>query len=164
MAVLATNRATGDTNIGHAEATVRDAAQFFKVLADEARLKMFWLLFNHRELCVCDIVAALGITQSKASRHLSTLRHADLVTDRKEGLWSYYALCPVEYAFARAHLELLKASLAQRSDAAPLLAKLHEWLEAKNRGAVCATDAASAAAKSKTTKRTRRASFEGATR
>ena len=55
---------------------MRDAAQFFKVLADEARLKMLWLLLNHRELCVCDFMAALEITQSKASRHLGTMRHA----------------------------------------------------------------------------------------
>ena len=64
---------------------MKDAAQFFKVLADEARLKIIWLLFHHEELCVCDIMAALGITQSKASRHLATLKHAGLVTDRKEG-------------------------------------------------------------------------------
>lgn len=142
---------------------MRDAAQFFKVLADESRLKMLWLLFNHRELCVCDIMAALEITQSKASRHLSTLRHADLVTDRKDGLWSYYALRPVEDALARQHLELLKASLAKRSDAAPLLTKLHEWLEVKNRGAVCARDSACAAAK-KPTKPPRRAPLEGVAR
>jgi ArsR family transcriptional regulator len=142
---------------------MRDAAQFFKVLADEARLKMLWLLFNHRELCVCDIMAALETTQSKASRHLSTLRHADLVADRKEGLWSYYALRPVEDALVREHLDLLGASLARRPDAAPLLAKLHEWLEAKNRVAVCARDGACAAA-NKTTKRVRRAPLEGVTR
>jgi ArsR family transcriptional regulator len=117
---------------------MRDAAQFFKVLADEARLKMLWLLFNHRELCVCDIMAALKITQSKASRHLSTLRHADLVVDRKQGLWSYYTLRPGEDAFAREHLELLKATLARRSDAGSLLAKLKDWLDAKNSGADCA--------------------------
>ncbi|MBN1611897.1 MAG: metalloregulator ArsR/SmtB family transcription factor [Polyangiaceae bacterium] len=142
---------------------MRDAAQFFRVLADEARLKMLWLLFNHRELCVCDIMAALEITQSKASRHLSTLRHADLVTDRKEGLWSYYALRPVEDAMVREHLELLQASLARRPDAAPLLAKLHEWLTAKNRGAVCAQDSACAAVK-KTRKRVRRGPLAGVTR
>jgi ArsR family transcriptional regulator, arsenate/arsenite/antimonite-responsive transcriptional repressor len=141
---------------------VRDAAQFFKVLADEARLKMLWLLFNHRELCVCDIMAALEITQSKASRHLSTLRHADLVNDRKEGLWSYYALRPVEDALAREHLDLLKASLARGADAAPLLAKLHEWLEAKNRGVVCAQGSACASAKKM--KRTWRVLLQGAAR
>ena len=112
---------------------MRDAAQFFRVLADEARLKMLWLLFNHRELCVCDIMEAIEITQSKASRHLITLRHAGLVTDRKDGLWSYYSLRPVEDDLMRQHLTLLRASLAKRADAAPLLAKLHTWLKAKGR-------------------------------
>jgi ArsR family transcriptional regulator, arsenate/arsenite/antimonite-responsive transcriptional repressor len=124
---------------------VKHAAQFFKVLADEARLKMLWLLFNHRELCVCDVMAALEITQSKASRHLATLRHADLVTDRKDGLWSYYRLRPPGDAFARDQLALLKASLAARPDSAPLLAQLNEWLGAKNRGAACAAGSACAA-------------------
>jgi DNA-binding transcriptional ArsR family regulator len=38
---------------------VKDASKFFRVLADEARLKMLWFLFNHGKLCVCDIMAAL---------------------------------------------------------------------------------------------------------
>ena len=117
---------------------MRNAARFFKVLADEARLKMLWLLFNHRELCVCDIMEALEVTQSKASRHLITLRHAGLVTDRKDGLWSHYALGSVEDDFAKRHLDVLRATLARRADAAPLLAKLHAWLQTKNRGAACA--------------------------
>ena len=128
---------------------MRDAAQFFTILADEARLEMLWLLFNHRELCVCDLMAALEITQSKASRHLSTLRHARLVTDRKEGLWSYYALCPVEDDLARSHLELLRVSLGKRPHAGALLAKLHRWLAAKNRGVVCASDSACGPGKTK---------------
>ena len=57
---------------------MRETARFFKVLADEARLKMLWLLFHNRELCVCDIMAVLEITQSKASRHLAALRNAGL--------------------------------------------------------------------------------------
>ncbi len=126
---------------------MRDAAQFFKVLADEARLKILWLLFNHRELCVCDIMAALDITQSKASRHLGTLRHAGLVSDRKDGLWSYYALCPVDDELAKRHVDVLRATLAQRSDAPELLAKLHEWLQTKNRDAACVDGAACARSK-----------------
>ena len=119
---------------------MKDAAEFFKALSDEARLQILWLLFNHRELCVCDIMETLDITQSKASRHLITLRHAGLVTDRKEGLWSYYQLRPVEDALAKRHLQVLRTTLAQRADAASLLCKLHDWLEAKNRGAECAKD------------------------
>ena len=58
---------------------MRDAARFFKFLADEARLKIIWLLFHQDELCVCDIMAVLDVTQSKASRHLRTLHNAGLV-------------------------------------------------------------------------------------
>ena len=67
------------------------AVQLFKALGDETRLRILNLLYR-RELCVCQIVEALGIGQSKASRHLASLRHAGLVNDRREGLWMYYSL------------------------------------------------------------------------
>jgi len=117
---------------------LKETARFFKVLADEARLKMLWLLFNNRELCVCDFMEVLEITQSKASRHLAALRNAGLATDRKEGLWSYYSLCPVEDELAETHLKLLKASLSKRADAKQLLAKLNAWLKVKNSDEICA--------------------------
>jgi ArsR family transcriptional regulator, arsenate/arsenite/antimonite-responsive transcriptional repressor len=124
---------------------MKDAAQFFKVLADEARLKIIWLLFHHEELCVCDVMAALGITQSKASRHLATLKHAALVTDRKDGLWSYYALRPADDGLAKTHLALLRRSLADRPDAAALLKRLRGWLNGKSRSVACARAAVCAA-------------------
>jgi len=65
--------------------------ELFKALSDETRLKIILLLHN-RELCVCQIEAALGITQTKASRHLSILRRAGLLKARREGLWMYYTL------------------------------------------------------------------------
>mgnify|MGYP001572340847 CR=1 FL=1 len=116
---------------------MKDTARFFKVLSDEARLQMLWLLFNNRELCVCDFMEVLEITQSKASRHLAALRNAGLATDRKEGLWSYYSLRPVADELAEAHLKLLKASLLKRADAKQLLTKLNAWLRAKNSGETC---------------------------
>jgi ArsR family transcriptional regulator len=119
------------------EIAVKETARFFKVLSDEARLQMLWLLFNNRELCVCDFMAALEITQSKASRHLAALRNAGLATDRKEGLWSYYSLRPVEDELVGAHLKLLKASLSKREDAKQLLTKLNAWLKAKKGGEAC---------------------------
>ena len=97
------------------EIKLKETARFFKVLADEARLQMLWLLFNNRELCVCDIMAALEITQSKASRHLAALRNAGLATDRKEGLWSYYSLRPVDDELAEAHLKLLQGKSVETS-------------------------------------------------
>ena len=116
---------------------MKEPAQFFKVLADESRLKMLWLLFNRRELCVCDVIAVLEITQSKASRHLAALRNAGLATDRKEGLWSYYSLRPIENRLTREHLKLLKTSLSRRADAKQLLTKLNAWLKEKKRVEAC---------------------------
>jgi len=106
------------------EQTMKDAARFFKALSDESRLKMLWLVFNHQELCVRDVMAVLEITQSRASRHLSALRHAGIAIDRREGLWSYYSLCPPGDELARNHLNLLRATLARHLDAKPLLDKL----------------------------------------
>ncbi|MFH1810485.1 MAG: metalloregulator ArsR/SmtB family transcription factor [Pseudomonadota bacterium] len=136
---------------------MQDTASFFKVLADETRLRVLWLLFNHRELCVCDILAALDVTQSKVSRHLATLRHAGLVSDRKDGLWSYYALRPVDDALVAAQLEALRASLARRADAAALLDRLHSWLAAKNRNASCTENGACASSSATTRTRAPRA-------
>jgi DNA-binding transcriptional ArsR family regulator len=116
---------------------VKDVAQFLKVLADESRLQMLWLLFNHKELCVCDIMEALGITQSKASRHLATLRHAGLVTDRKAAAWSYYSVCPTEGDLERAVLDTLRARLRVHPGADRVLQSLHAWLERKEREAAC---------------------------
>ena len=116
------------------EHALRETARFFKVLSDEARLKMLWLLFNKRELCVCDFMEVLEVTQSKASRHLAALRNAGLALDRKEGLWSYYSLRPMEDELAQGHLKLLKASLSKRADAKQLLLKLNSWLKEKKSG------------------------------
>ena len=109
------------------------AASFFKVLADEARLKMLWLLLNHRELCVYDFMAVLEVTQSKASRHLRTLYNAGLITDRRAGNWIYYSLQPAADDFNQAFfLEALRSTLAGRQDAVQLLEKLVVWLGQKD--------------------------------
>jgi ArsR family transcriptional regulator len=64
----------------------------FKALSDETRLQIMTLLLENEELCVCDLVGALGETQSKVSRHLRYLYNAGLVQDRREGLWMHYRI------------------------------------------------------------------------
>lgn len=66
-------------------------AHLFKVLADETRLKIVYIL-SLEELCVCDIAAVLGSTQSNVSHHLRQLRNARIVKYRKEGKMVYYTL------------------------------------------------------------------------
>jgi ArsR family transcriptional regulator len=90
---------------------------------------------------------ALEITQSKASRHLISLRHAGLVRDRKDGLWSYYSLNLVEDELSKQHLQVLQKTLARHPDSMGLLNKLHMWIETRNRGVICAENNACAASK-----------------
>jgi ArsR family transcriptional regulator len=143
---------------------MKEAARFFKALSDESRLKMLWLLLNHRELCVCDVMAVLEITQSRASRHLAALRHIGIATDRREGLWAYYSLRPVENELARDHLKLLRKTLASQPDAKPLLEKLDSWLKAKSRSEACANNNENTPSKRKARAGSIRASFAGETR
>lgn len=143
---------------------MREAARFFKALSDESRLKILWLLLNHRELCVCDVMAVLEITQSKASRHLAALRHIGIAADRREGLWAYYSLCPVEDELAKDHLKLLRKTLATQPDAKQLLEKLSAWLKAKSRGETCANNNGNASSKKTKSGGSVRPPFEGETR
>ena len=62
-----------------------------KALSDETRLRILSLLYE-KELCVCDIMATLQISQAKASRHLIYLKNAGLVKDRKYAQWTYYSM------------------------------------------------------------------------
>lgn len=63
----------------------------FHALSDPLRVNVLELLRQH-ELCVCDLCDALGVSQSKLSFHLKTLREAGLVRSRQEGRWIYYSL------------------------------------------------------------------------
>ena len=63
----------------------------FQAFADGYRVQVIELL-RDRELCACDIAKALGISQSKLSFHLKTLRESGLIEGRQEGRWIYYRL------------------------------------------------------------------------
>ena len=108
-------------------------AEFLKVLGDEARISMLWLLARRADVCVCDFMAVLDCTQSKASRHLRTLLHAGLVSHRRVGQWSHYSLRPVRDRLAASVVRTLCEGFGARRDAGRLLAKLDASLAAKGR-------------------------------
>lgn len=91
-----------------------------RALADPIRLRILHLL-QHGEFCVCDLMTILGAPQATTSRHLSYLRKAGLVSQRRHQSWNYYALTTPAGAFHRKLLECLTASVAAvpelRSDA-----------------------------------------------
>jgi DNA-binding transcriptional ArsR family regulator len=73
------------------ENTVKTQSRLFKALADTTRLKIMMLL-DIREMCVCEIMVALDLTQPTASHHLGILEAVDFVKDRREGKWVFYSL------------------------------------------------------------------------
>ena len=91
-----------------AEAAGRaEASRLFHALSDETRLALLEML-GAGERCVCDLQDALDAAQSRLSFHLKVLKEAGLVTDRKEGRWSYYTIVPERLAEARAYLTVLE--------------------------------------------------------
>lgn len=73
------------------ENKVKMQSRLFKALADKTRLKIL-LLLDIREMCVCEIMVALNLTQPTASHHLGILESVGLVKDRREGKWVFYKL------------------------------------------------------------------------
>ena len=70
---------------------MRDLVKAMKALSDETRLRILNLLLV-RECCVCEVMQALDISQTRASRNLSALYDAGFLKLRKDGLWSLYSI------------------------------------------------------------------------
>jgi len=68
-------------------------AGLFKALADPARVKLVNLLATSEEaVCVCELVAPLGLSQPTVSHHLKRLTQAGLLEREQRGVWAYYSL------------------------------------------------------------------------
>ncbi len=74
-----------------AEELLADLADLFKYFSDTTRIRILSLL-TVNEMCVCDITAALGATQSAVSHQLRILKQSRLVKSRRQGKVIYYAL------------------------------------------------------------------------
>jgi ArsR family transcriptional regulator, arsenate/arsenite/antimonite-responsive transcriptional repressor len=113
---------------------MREMASVLKALSDETRLLMFGLLLEAGELCVCDFVEVLGITQSKASRHLRYLVNAGLLTDRRDGVWSYYRIAQKPSALQKSVLKGMKKIVSPQVPSS-LFSQLAAWRKRKACGA-----------------------------
>jgi ArsR family transcriptional regulator len=80
--------------------------EFYKALADKTRLRILALL-RKEELCVCELVEVLQMTQPAVSQHLRKLKNAKLVKERKGGQWVFYSLDGALYPFLEANLQAL---------------------------------------------------------
>ncbi|MDH3292815.1 MAG: metalloregulator ArsR/SmtB family transcription factor [Acidimicrobiia bacterium] len=80
-------------------------AEWFGVLADPTRLRLFSLIAAAGEACAaCDLVDDLGVSQPTVSHHLKVLRDAGLVESERRGRWVYYWPLPERLAVLSAAL------------------------------------------------------------
>jgi len=112
---------------------MRDLVKAFKALSDETRLRMMNLLLEG-EVCVCEVMQALDISQTRASRNLNILYDAGFLRRRKEGLWSHYSL---EEGELEAFLPLLIEAVKQGLGAKEVAATDRERLKAAKRLGRC---------------------------
>jgi len=70
---------------------MQDLIKALKAISDETRLRIMKVLLE-RECCVCEIMQALDISQTRASRNLGILQDAGFLKARREGLWIVYSL------------------------------------------------------------------------
>lgn len=73
------------------ETELYDLAELFKVFGDSTRIRILFVLFE-AEVCVCDLAAALNMTQSAISHQLKILKQNKLVKSRREGKSVFYSL------------------------------------------------------------------------
>jgi ArsR family transcriptional regulator len=87
---------------------MHDPVAILAALAEPTRLAALRLLRDGQEHCVCELMQHLGVSQSRMSRHMATLRQAGLVKDRRDAQWVRYRLNP---ALPPACRRLLEAAL-----------------------------------------------------
>ncbi|HGS4673733.1 MULTISPECIES: metalloregulator ArsR/SmtB family transcription factor [Vibrio] len=83
-----------------------DPILLYKALSEETRLKSLLLMQKKGELCVCDLMQALNLSQPKVSRHLAELRKHELVLDERRGKWVYYRINPALVPWVKQVLEI----------------------------------------------------------
>ena len=78
--------------------SARDATELarrVKAIADPTRLRLLSLIAAaDREVCMCDLIAPVGLSQPTVSHHLKILVEGGLVSRDKRGVWVYYSLVP----------------------------------------------------------------------
>jgi ArsR family transcriptional regulator len=114
---------------------MKEKLAVLKGLSDETRLRIL-ILLTHQELCVCEIEASLNLSQAKVSRHLTVLRHAGLVRNRRRGTWIYYRLTPPRNEMEKILQKYLKNGFKDVSVVHTDLKKLKEIL-ATGRATIC---------------------------
>lgn len=115
---------------------MKDTARFFKLFSDENRLRILMLL-DEAELCVCQIMAVMGISQPLVSRNLALLDASGLVNERREGKLVFYSLKKPLPNRARVVLKVLREELGSTQTVATDMANLADCREYQKKEGRC---------------------------
>jgi ArsR family transcriptional regulator len=100
-------------------------AETFKLLGDKTRLSIMGLL-RERELCVCNVVDILQMSQPSISQHLRKMKAGGLVSEYRRGKWTYYSLTIDDKPYVKHAL-----------DSIPSQADRIEWLDEQITAGLC---------------------------
>lgn len=106
----------------------------FQALASEVRLRALMLIAHEKEVCVCELVHALGAEQSKISRHLSAMKNAGLLTAHRKAQWVYYALNHNQEAWQQ---QIITAAIAGASNDPQIMKDRKRLKNMKKRPETC---------------------------
>lgn len=87
--------------------SLKTYAQMFKALSDETRLKILGMLSDD-EICACELLEEVDITQPTLSYHMKYLCDSGLVNSRKDGPWMRYTLNTAQIALLGNFLQDIK--------------------------------------------------------
>ena len=103
---------------------MKEFIRVMKALSDPNRVKIIKML-EKKELCVCELTAALGLAQPTVSKHLKQLEDAELVVSRKDGPWVNYSLAIEEDSpYAAAMLKQINKWLNDDKNVVDLILQL----------------------------------------
>ena len=114
--------------------TMQELIRVMKALSDETRLRIIRILFE-KECCVCEVMQALDISQTRASRNLGILQKAGFLKTRRDGPWIVYS---IDRETTNQYTSALTKLLEESPTSSQLLVKDRERLKnAKRIGPGC---------------------------
>lgn len=85
--------------------------KIFKSLGDETRLKLFLIINEAADVCLCDLEICFSLSESNLSRHLKELQQSNLLDVKKIGKWKYYAVSEFGVQFIQLILRILDTKM-----------------------------------------------------
>lgn len=118
---------------------MRSTIDHFKLLADASRVRILMLL-DRKELCVCQAMGVLGMSQPLVSRNLSLLMKGGYLDDRREGKMVFYSLRKTLPQPQALLMELLRQELSKNPQTEDDLTSLKDCTEYQKKSGKCSME------------------------